>query len=112
MRKNKYNNIKTIVDNKVFSSKKEAARYGELLILQKMGAICDLELQKRFEICPKKNKNNRARYYVADFVYTDRRTNKKVIEDVKSFITRKNALYSLKKALVLAHYPEYVFRET
>lgn len=109
---NKYRNVKTVYNGMKFDSKKEASRYGELLILEKMGAICDLELQKRFEVCPKKNKNNRARYYVADFVYTDRRTNMKTIEDVKSFITRKNPVYSLKKALVLANYPEYDFIET
>ena len=109
---NKYRNVKTVYNGITFDSRKEAARYSELLILEKMGAICDLELQKRFEICPKKNKNNRARYYVADFVYTDRRTNNKTIEDVKSFITRKNPVYSLKKALVVVNYPEYEFVES
>lgn len=82
----------------------------QLQLLEKAGQIKNLELQKRFEICPKRYDNKRARFYVADFVYEE--NGKKVIEDVKSPITRKNAVYSLKKALVLANYPGYEFRET
>lgn len=98
------------MDGITFDSKKEAARYIELSTLEKLGQISGLELQKRFEICPKRFGNVRARYYVADFVYEE--GGKKVIEDVKSKITRCNAVYSLKKALVLANYPQYEFRET
>ena len=93
-----------------FDSKKEGARYLELFMLQKAGQISNLELQKKFVICPKKYANKRARYYVADFVYVE--NGLKVIEDVKSPITRKNPVYSLKKALVQVNYPEYLFRES
>lgn len=93
-----------------FDSKKEGARYLELFMLQKAGQISNLELQKKFEICPKKYANKRARYYVADFVYIE--NGQKVIEDTKSFITKKNAVYSLKKALVQVNYPDYEFRES
>ena len=106
----KYHNVKTTVMGIKFDSKKEGARYLELFMLQKAGQISNLELQKKFEICPKKYANKRARYYVADFVYTE--NGQKVIEDVKSPITRKNPVYSLKKALVLVNYPEYLFRES
>lgn len=106
----KYRNIRTTVDNITFASKKESQRYLELNVLAKCGMIQDLRLQVPFEVCPKKNGNHRARYYVADFVYTE--NGKRIIEDVKSPITRKNPVYSLKKALVLANYPEYIFRET
>jgi hypothetical protein len=109
---NKYRNIKTVVNNITFDSKKEAARYSELLLLEKAKELSNLQLQKPFEICPKKNGNKRARYYVADFVYYDRFSRTWVIEDVKSPITRKNPVYSLKKALILANYPEYEFRES
>lgn len=105
----KYHNVKTISHGIQFDSKKEANRYNELLILQNCGCISGLELQKRFEICPKKNENKRARFYVADFVYKE--NGKRIIEDVKSPITRKNPVYSLKKALVQVNYPEYEFRE-
>ena len=108
---NKYRNIKTVINGITFDSKKEAARYEELLFLMRAKEIDNLELQKRFEICPKKGNNNRARYYVADFVYYDKTSGTDVIEDVKSPITRKNPVYSLKKALVQANYPEYDFRE-
>ena len=93
-----------------FDSKKEGARYFELLMLQKAGKISNLELQKKFEICPKKYANKRARYYVADFVYNE--NGQKIIEDVKSPITRKNPVYSLKKALIQVNYPEFQFRES
>lgn len=106
----KYHNVKTVVDGIQFDSKKEASRYLELKMLEKAGCIKNLELQKRFEICPKLYENKRARYYVADFVYEEK--GKNVIEDVKSPITRTNPVYSLKKALVQVHYPEYEFRES
>lgn len=106
---NKYRNIKTVVNGITFDSRKEARRYTELMVLQRAKIITDLELQKRFEICPKKYENKRARYYVADFVYVE--NGKRVIEDVKSPITRSNPVYSLKKALVQVNYPEYEFKE-
>ena len=108
--RSKYHNVKTVVDGIKFDSKKESVRYKELMMLQRCGVISDLELQKRFEICPKKFANKRARYYVADFVYVE--NGKWVIEDVKSPITRSNPVYSLKKALVQVNYPEYEFRES
>lgn len=90
-----------------FDSKKEGARYLELFMLQKAGQISNLELQKRFEICPKKYANKRARYYVADFVYVE--NGKKVIEDVKSKATQ-TPVFSLKWALMKVLYPEYEYR--
>ena len=98
------------MDGITFDSKKESQRYLELKILQQCGMIQDLRLQVPFEVCPKRNGNARARFYVADFVYTEK--GKRIIEDVKSKATKANPVYSLKKALVLANYPEYIFRET
>ena len=107
---NKYHNQKTKIGDMVFDSKKEANRFQELKLLERGGVISDLKTQVRFLICPKEGGNKRARYYVADFVYTE--GSKTIIEDVKSEITRKNAVYSLKKALVQWQYPEYIFRES
>lgn len=107
---NKYHAKKTIIDGIVFDSQKEARRYLELQILERSNLISDLKLQQRFEICPARYGNKRARYYVADFVYIE--NGKKIIEDVKSPITRKNPVYSLKKALILANYPDIEFRES
>ncbi len=107
----KYRNIKCVFSGIKFDSKKEAARYAELAMLERVGRISGLERQVRFEVCPKVAglKGSRARYYVADFVYAE--DGKKVIEDVKSLITKKNPVYTLKKQLVQVKFPEYEFRE-
>ena len=109
-RGNKYHNKKTVVDGMTFDSKKEAMRYQELRILERSGLISGLRLQVKFLICPKSGGNKRERHYIADFVYTE--GGKNVIEDVKSPITRKNPVYSLKKALVQWQYPDFLFRES
>jgi len=106
---NKYRNKKTVVDGITFDSKKEAARYGELKMLERAGMIFFLELQPRFQIVDKVG-NLRERYYIADFTYTENGV--KVVEDVKSEITRKNPVYRLKRQLFLARYPGCEFRET
>ena len=110
MRFNKYHAVKTTVDGITFDSKKESIRYEELKIMESVGAITDLKLQQRFLIVPKAGNNHRERYYVADFVYNMQGV--KIIEDVKSPITKKNPVYTLKKALMLWQYPEYTFKES
>lgn len=105
----KYHNKKTTVSGIIFDSKKEAERYSLLKLLEKAGEIQNLQLQQRFLIVPKEGKNKRERFYVADFVYE--KNGKKIIEDVKSAITKKNPVYTLKKALVLYLFPEYDFIE-
>lgn len=107
----KYRNIKCVFSGIKFDSKKEAARYAELAMLERAGRISGLERQVRFEVCPKVPglKGSRARHYVADFVYCE--GGKKIIEDVKSLITKKNPVYTLKKQLVQVNFPEYEFRE-
>lgn len=109
-KKNKYGNRKTTVEGITFDSAKEANRYRELKMLEISGLISDLQIQQRFEIVPKVGGNKRARFYVADFTYLE--GGKKIIEDVKSPITRSNAVYTLKKALVLWQYPDWIFRES
>ena len=99
----KYYNKKTVVDGITFDSKKEAARYLDLKMMEKCGLISGLKLQVKFSICPKFGENKRERFYIADFVYEER--GKAVIEDVME-------VYSLKKALVQWQYPDYIFRES
>lgn len=106
----KYGNKKTMINGITFDSKKESARYSELLMLEKSGLIADLKIQQRFEIVPKAGGNKRARYYYADFTYFE--GGMKIIEDVKSPITRQNPVYTLKKALVQWQYPDWIFRES
>ena len=95
-----------------FDSRKEARRYEELLIRLKAGEISDLRLQVKFVLIPaqyepdtigkrggiKKGKliEREASYY-ADFCYME--NGEKVVEDVKSPITR-TPVYKLKKKLL------------
>lgn len=95
----KYNNEKTFVGSKKFDSKKEAARYSELLLLRRAGKIKNLRLQVRYKfekdgvpICA----------YVADFVYKEK--GETIVEDVKSAFTRKNPVYRIKKKLMRAFF--------
>ncbi len=94
---NKYRNIRTTVGEMSFASKKEAKRYGELLILQKMGLISELRTQVWFKLIVNGVK---VCIYVADMTYTE--NGKEVVEDVKSAFTRKNSVYIIKRALMKA----------
>lgn len=92
----KYRAVRTTVDGITFASKKEAARYTELKLLQKAGEITDLKLQPKIvlnaggvHICD----------YRADFFYYDRKTQTLIYEDCKGF---KTPVYRLKKKLALA----------
>ena len=108
----KYRNKKTIVDGIEFDSIKEAQYYQELLLLQKSGEIKDLELQPKFELLPSVKWNGKTygkRSYIADFMFKE--DDKTVVVDVKSEITRKNPVYTLKKQMFLLRYPQYEFRE-
>ena len=110
----KYKNKKVVIDGMAFDSKKEANRYMELSLLEKTGAIQNLQRQVKFVLIPAQREPDtvgkrggvikgkvieREVVYIADFVYKkDRRT---VVEDVKSPITRKEATYILKRKLML-----------
>jgi hypothetical protein len=86
---NKYNAKKTEVDGIVFDSKKEAARYSTLKILQAAGKIDRLDRQVEFELFIH---HTSVGFYRADFVYTE--DGKLVVEDVKG---KKTDLYQFKK---------------
>ena len=79
-----------------FDSVKEASRWQKLQMLSRAGEIVGLNRQVKIEIVPK-TKLYRACYYVADFVYFDKRSGKQVYEDVKGC---KTDLYKLKKKLL------------
>lgn len=99
-KKNKFGNRRTTIDGITFASKREAERWCDLRLMEKAGVIADLERQVPLELVPKTDKH-RARYYVADFVYTDCATGEKVYEDSKGAITQ---IYSLKKSIVYWRY--------
>ncbi len=111
LRRSKYGNKGTVIDNIKFSSHKEALRYNELKYLQQAGIVKEFEMQPRYELqpgykkccgivwsdkdpgdqnkrkncplCGKKLKKVQSVVYVADFkvTYTDGHIE---IEDVKS----------------------------
>lgn len=94
----KYKNTKTTFNSIVFDSKKEANRYKELLLLQKVGIITDLKMQVPYILVPAFNLNKK-RYrqmtYIADFVYKE--NGKEIVEDTKGFRTD---VYKIKKKLM------------
>jgi hypothetical protein len=93
--KNKYNAIRTEVDNIKFHSKKEAEYYKKLKLLESIGEISDLELQPKFVICPAfircDNKKIRSRVYTADFKYKNK-NGEIIICDVKGIISSEAKL--------------------
>jgi hypothetical protein len=112
--RSKYGAIRTTVGGITFASKKEAARYGELKLLEQAGDIEGLELQPKFPLTTQlttgtvlgAGKALAGKYpvighYVGDFQYFDLRTTERVVEDVKGF---KTPLYRWKKRHVEAQY--------
>ncbi|WP_456390297.1 DUF1064 domain-containing protein [Hydrogenimonas sp.] len=113
----KYGNRKVVIDGIKFDSKKEAKRFGELVILAKGGKIEKLSLQPEFEIAGRVYDDAASRWlparkYIADFKYFDNEKDAWIVEDVKSEITRKEKTYRLKRHLFLERYSgEFVFVE-
>jgi hypothetical protein len=123
-KKNKYRNTPTdrqgAEGKKIrFDSKREAARYDELMLMLKAGKIRDLKLQPQFTLqeaytTPEGNRL-RAIIYKADFSYEEQITThfvesrtdyhyddtswQFVVEDVKSKAT-KTRVYAMKKKLL------------
>ncbi len=63
--KNKYNNIKTVINGITFDSKKEAAYYGILKLKQKAGLIDSFQMQVKYDLTVNGIKIG---FYKADFV--------------------------------------------
>ena len=97
---NKYGNRKTVIDGQVFDSKKEAARWQELRLLERAGEISHLQRQVPFELLPPqkvgKKVVERAVKYIADFVYLE--GGRMVVEDTKGKRTKE---YVLKRKMML-----------
>lgn len=95
----------TMVDGIRFHSKREAARYQELCLLQMAGEIVSgIECQPPFplflEDCYHADQKHYVCTYIADFHYT-RKDGEMVWEDVKGFDT---PMSKLKRKLVAASY--------
>ena len=110
---NKYSNKKVVVGGVTFDSKREANRYQELLLLERVGAIKNLKTQVKYTLIPaqfekvwKPRKKvfekgkclERECSYIADFVYVDIKSDEIVVEDTKGFKTKD---YIIKRKLML-----------
>lgn len=114
--KNKYHSKKVEVGGIIFDSKKEAKRYSELLLLEKAGAISELQRQVKYILIPAQRESSNEIYtkgknkgcfkpgkllekecaYIADFVYKE--NGRIVVEDTKGFRTKD---YIIKRKLML-----------
>ncbi len=97
-KKSKYRAVKTEINGIMFDSKREAARYQELRLLERAGEIKSLRLQVPYELI-EKSKYGRSIKYVADFVYS--RNGLTVVEDAKGVRT---PVYRLKKRMMAEKY--------
>lgn len=105
----KYHAKKVVVDGIEFDSKKEAAHYQELKLLQRAGKISNLQTQVKFDLIPaqyeevteytpKTNKPKTVKklierkvQYIADFAYEQ--DGKIVVEDTKGY--RESSAYTI-----------------
>jgi hypothetical protein len=109
---NKYGNHRVYRFGQWFDSEHEADRYWELLMLQRGGAISDLQTQVPFELIPTQREPDtvgkrggikqgkcieKSCVYYADFVYKDANGNV-VVEDAKGM---KTEAYKIKRKLML-----------
>lgn len=119
MRRRKYGNTKITVDGIQFDSKREAARYQELKLLERAGVISFLQRQTKFQLIPDQHAPSNAVYtkgprkgqrkpgkllehecsYIADFCYIQ--NGETVVEDAKGYRTE---VYRIKKKLMLERY--------
>lgn len=90
----KYHSVKTQVDGERFDSRREAARWRELQMMERAGKITGLRRQEAFVLIPR-SRHGRAIKYVADFVYEE--NGRQVIEDVKGYRTQ---VYRLKRRMM------------
>ncbi len=125
MRRRKYGNTKIMVDGIQFDSKREAARYQELRLLERAGRIFGLQTQVKYVLIPTqreasfevyKSGPNKGRRkpgkvlececsYIADFVYTQ--DGETVVEDVKGYRDPASSGYAkfvIKRKLMLERY--------
>ena len=101
----KYGNRKTSSGGQNFDSRREAARYRELLAMQQAGEIADLMCQTEYLLIPSQTadggRKERKVVYRADFAYYRASDGKLVVEDVKSPATAKLPAYIIKRKLML-----------
>jgi hypothetical protein len=105
--RSKYHNCPVEVDGVRFDSKAEAARYGELKILERADEIHYLEVHPRFVILHADNYGPQVTYE-GDFGYHE--DGVLVVEDVKGGSATKTGLWRLKWRLAQLKHPERTFK--
>lgn len=96
----KYGAIPVVINGIRFASKREGARYWDLLLMEKAGKISNLVLQPVFKFdCGIK--------YKADFAYVE--NGKQVYEDVKGF---QPPAFKLKMKMFKHHFPDVELKIT
>jgi hypothetical protein len=98
---NKYNAKRTTVDGITFDSKREAARWQELRLLERAGEIRDLKRQQVIPLMgqqgPLRTRTGRPMRLTVDFTYEDKRTGWALAyEDSKGMVTRD---YDVRRAV-------------
>ena len=114
-KRNMYGSKTVKVDGIVFDSEKEARHYVVLKKKEPDGEIADLELQKTWVLQDgfrdKTGRWRRPITYLSDFSYTDVKTGKKIVEDVKSRATARDDVFAIKKKMFIKRYEnEYDFK--
>lgn len=105
----KYHSVKVKLDGYTFDSKAEAARYGELRLLEKAGEITELKVHPDYQLINPfqyRGKWDRGVIYEGDFEYLDSE-GAVVVEDVKGMMT---PVFRLKYKLFIRKYPNIDFR--
>lgn len=102
-KKAKYRNVKVYTQSgEQFDSKKEHKRWLELQLLERAGEIIGLTRDKANCTFEFRMNGQLLCKYIADACYYE--NNKKVVEDTKSPITRKQPVFSIKRKMMLAFY--------
>lgn len=94
----KYHSVTVYYNGEKFDSRRECQRWKELKLLERAGAIQNLQRQVRYELIPKQE-GERACDYYADFVYEE--NGETVVEDCKGVRTD---VYKIKRKLMLYRY--------
>jgi hypothetical protein len=107
-RRTKYNNVPTTIDGIRFPSKREAARYGELKLLERAREIEELFIQPKFTLFKAHDNDPKPITYKADFAYYEvKGDGRLIVEDVKGFETER---FKLIRRLFVRVFPQHDFR--
>jgi len=113
-KRSKYGNVKTTEKGIRFDSKKEAARYQELMLLEQAGEIEELRLQETFVLqnayTTTEGERIKAITYRADFTYYEGPlATCATIEDCKGKMTNE---FRIKWKMMKSHFPNFIYKLT